>query len=484
MVPTERSSWIRWVLLFIALGSLLLAVAAAYRLRALSRPWTELALVLPGMVVIAGLLWSWRVRPAQARRWFYCVLGLFVASRLIVLIVLPSVPVSDFDAYYQLATRMARGQPLPPPEQVLYFNAWGYPLLLAPWFAAFGPSVGLAKLLNVAAGALACLLLYRLTRPLCGPKAALAVAILFLLWPGQLLLTPVLASEHFALVFCLAFLVLIVRAFRRPGFATGELALAGVLLAAGTAVRPSAAATLACALVLLLAPHKSWRRGILQLALIIAASLVAWLAYQGLLLRVYHQAPPAVGWYNLMVGMNFETRGQYSPDDSHAYFAFPTARERDRFARNTAYQRVSENVTRLPWLLRRKMLLLWGTDHDSVKWSTLSVARSTSSGWVTERVAGFYAWSQYYHLGVLVLGALGAIGLARRRISPLQLVPTLLLLAGTALHAVFEVQPRYHYVFEIGLLVLCSAVFRVFIGRWPRRPSLFQRRRVRPRIVA
>jgi hypothetical protein len=460
----ERSALICGVLIFIAVGGVLLAIAAAYRLRALSRPATEEAVVLAGMLATAVVLWRWRVRPAQARRW---VLGLFLISRLIVLVLVPSIPVSDFDAYYQLATLMARGQPLPPPEQVLYFNAWGYPLLLAPWFAVFGPSVGLAKLLNVAAGSVSCFLLYRLARPVCGPKAALVATVLFVLWPGQLLLTPVLASEHFALLFCLGFLVLLVRAFREPGFAASTLGLAGVLLAASAAVRPSAAAAFACALVLLFARRRSWRRRVLQLVVVIAAGVVTWGAYQSLLLRLYGQTPPAVGWYNLMVGVNFATRGQYSPDDSRAYFAFPTAGARDRFARATARRRVSENVTRLPWLVRRKMLLLWGTDHDSVKWSTMSLTRSASSNWVAAHVGGLYAWSQYFHLGVLVLGGLGAIALARRRVSPLMLVPALLLLAGTVLHAGFEVQPRYHYVFEVGLLVFAG----VALTRWPARKA-------------
>jgi hypothetical protein len=280
---------------------------------------------------------------------------------------------------------------------------------------------------------------------------------LFLLWPGQLLLTPVLASEHFALVFCLGYLVLLVRAFRQRGLAARELLLAGALLAVGAAVRPSTSAAFACALVLLFAQHRSWRGRAIQLALVVAAGVATWGAYWGLLRSVYRQTPPAVGWYNLMVGLNFETRGQYSPDDARAYFAFPTAEERDRLARTEAYRRVSENVTRLPWLIRRKVLLLWGTDHDSVKWSTAALAEGATSEWIRRHVNGLYAWSQYFHLGVLVLGSLGAIGAGLRRGSPLLLVPALLLLAGTALHAVFEVQPRYHYVFEIGLLVFAGA---------------------------
>lgn len=453
----ERHTLVGVILAAIAIGGLLLAVAAAYRLRALARSPVEMTVVLVGMTGAGVLLWRHRVRPAQARRWLYWLLGLFVASRLVVLGVLPSVPVSDFDAYCQLATLMARGQPLPSPDEVLYFNAWGYPLLLAPWFAAFGPSVGLAKLLNVAAGTVACLLVYRLARPLCGPKAAIVAALLFLLWPGQFLLTPVLASEHFALVFCLGYLVLLVRAFRRPEFAARELVLAGALLAVGIAVRPSTGAALACAVVLLLAQRRSWRHRVLQLVVVVAAGVATWGAYWGLLRWVYSQTPPTVVWYNLMVGLNFDTRGQYSPEDSHAYFALPTGGERDYFARATAGRRASENLARWPWLLRRKVLLLWGTDHDSVKWSTASLVDGAVADWTRQHVNGLYAWSQYFHLGVLAMGSLGAIGAGLRRVSPLVLVPALLLLAGTALHAVFEVQPRYHYVFEIGLLVFAGA---------------------------
>ena len=225
-------------------------------------------------------------------------------------------------------------------------------------------------------------------------------------------------------------------------------------------MRPATGAALACALVLLCTPRRPRRRRVAQLALVAAASLATWCAYLGLLRSVYKATPPSVGWYNLMVGLNIETRGQYSPADSEAYFTHPTPVEQDRFARATAYRRASENLTRLPWLFRRKTLLLWGTDDDAVKWSTASMAAGVTSVWVRGHVNGLYASSQYFHLAVLALGALGAVRAVRGRFKPLLFIPAALLLAGTALHAVFETQPRYHYVFETGLLVFAGAGLR------------------------
>lgn len=103
--------------------------------------------------------------------------------------------------------------------------------------ALLGPSVLTAKLLNVGVGTVSLLLIYNLGKTLSGEAAGRLAAILFALWPSQLFLTSVLASEHLGLLAALAAQCILVAAINTPNPRWTSLVASGVLMAVSSIVR-------------------------------------------------------------------------------------------------------------------------------------------------------------------------------------------------------------------------------------------------------
>jgi hypothetical protein len=387
----------------------------------------------------------------------------FVLSRLAVIALVPTEPVSDFRSYYSLAGLMAEGEPLPSPEQSLLFFSWGYPLALAPWFALLGKSVLLAQLLNVAAGAVAVLLLYPLARHVGGPGVGRCAALLFVFWPAQLFLTPVLASEHLSLVLSLAYLLCVIAVINGSRKA-GAAVLAGVCVGLGCAVRPALGITVPIGLMLIgFGTGARWRR-LVFMGLLLAGFAGAQGGYRGLLAKVYQRTPPTVAWWNLLAGTNQEKRGMWNEEDADKFFAFPTLEESNRFARREIYRRVTSDPIGNLNLIRRKLKLLWGDNYYGVYWSTRKLGESQTSAWLSPHLGRLFAWSQVCHLAALALCAFGVLRFARHPHGYAATLLLMLILSGTALHAVFEAQSRYSYVFSIGMLVFAACGAAGFPG--------------------
>src|SRR5262249_31099047 len=138
------------------------------------------------------------------------VLTALVVSRALWIALVPTQPIDDFAWYHDTASRLASGAYRAPrwPSCSL-LSAWGYPLFLARIYARLGSSLLVAALCNLVLGAGAAGLLFLLAQRLFGAPTALLAALLFALWPGQLMFTSVVASEHLAVVLELAALLLL-----------------------------------------------------------------------------------------------------------------------------------------------------------------------------------------------------------------------------------------------------------------------------------
>ena len=110
----------------------------------------------------------------------------------------PSAELSDTLWYHQTATLLAQGRGYVNPFTGEGTAAWppGYPLALAAFYAALGPSPAWGLLLNAAAGALTCVACWRLG---IGASAALRgglyAALLVALFPSLVFFAPLLLSE-------------------------------------------------------------------------------------------------------------------------------------------------------------------------------------------------------------------------------------------------------------------------------------------------
>ena len=453
-LPAPLAPW--WGCILLALvcgGALLLAIVGLRHFRRAEPHIVEIAIgVMLAVAVCRALGRGWLSCRLSNRVFLLTCLSLFVFSRLGVILIIPTEPVNDFLSYYKMADAMAGARDV---RSVYGFFAWGYPLALAPWFACCGSSTLLAKLLNVVAGVAALYLVYRLGEVTGGTGVARCAAVLFLLWPAQLFLTPVLASEHLALLLGLVYMLCLTRlpTATRP---SGVGLLGGIVLGMACAVRPALGVLLPMGMIAGSVAVRPGRRMVCA-ALLVAGFASTQVGYRGLLWSQFQRTPPTVAWWNLLAGTNYEARGQWNREDAERYSSFGSLKERDRFARAEIWRRItSRSLLAHANLVRRKLQLLWGDAYYGANWSTHTMADTALSDWLRAHARRLSTWSQLHHLAVLVLAAVGAFGCIRRRCPYPALLLSLLILSGSALHAVFETQSRYAYVFTIGVLVFAA----------------------------
>ncbi|MHB8898457.1 MAG: glycosyltransferase family 39 protein [Thermoguttaceae bacterium] len=220
-----------------------------------SRPWLLLVLVLAFAFRLAAAFY-WQARFADEGFHF-----------------------GDSESYWVLAQSIARGGPYEFGRGgARVFRTPGYPLLLAPWFLAFGdhPPVMLARVQSVAFGTVAVLGVWLLARQLFGRLAAHLAALAAAVYPGLIALSvPILSETAFCALLPFQLLLWVLawqsdtpRRRLLLGFLTGLLG------AAITLIRPSWLLFIPFALLACLALEGRKGRQ-LPLALAILAGLVA-----------------------------------------------------------------------------------------------------------------------------------------------------------------------------------------------------------------
>lgn len=224
---------------------------------------------------------------AGARAWRWLLPALLLLAflvRLYAATAYATEPSADAADYHRLAEGLARGAGYV--GETGAPTAWrppGYPAFLAAVYAAFGPSVRAATLVQAALGALTVLLLAAFARMVAGRREGLVAGLVAAVYPGFFWLPRLLLSENLALLLLLAALCAAAAlALRwRPWWA---LAL-GALLGLGTLVRGPhllfSAALLAWLAAHFLRRGGGWRRALAALALAgagMAAVMMPWAA--------------------------------------------------------------------------------------------------------------------------------------------------------------------------------------------------------------
>ena len=462
-------------------SSLLLGALALHALHLLIHATPGLGLLLAmfaAAVAMAGLVWYLSVTPGLTTRLLLTLaMATFVVSRMLAVQWIPSRPESDFGNYYRFSQQLATWSPLPEVDPRAYMFAWGYPLILAPVGTLCGFTLPLMQGVSVLCGAVSLLLIWRFARSR-GAAPARAAAILFVFWPAQMFFTPVLASEHLALPLCLGALscTLYVRVPLKAG--AGWALLGGLTLASAIAVRPALGVVLPVSLVMIGLIRADARRRLTLGVLFLVAFCAGQLAYRVFLQTTYRTIPTTAATWNLMVGLNHESGGLWNEADAAAYFGQPSFSEAEHFARDEIVRRLQVGPRKLLRLAMAKIARLWADGQYGVRWSTLWLRGGSNESWIREQESLWCTWSQLFQAGLLAAAAIGAGHAAIRSPTRTDLLAILLILAGTALHTLFESQPRYQHVFAVGLLILAATAIsrtkanvRIEIGNHSARPG-------------
>ena len=444
-----------------------------------------LAAMLAGALWAGGLVWlrRWRARdgkaplaaslsahhaPALAAALCF---GLNLAWVLLVRIE----PFSDYDTYWQTALALAAGAEIPNAWYIaMYPHILGTASFLGVFVRLFGPSVLAVTVVNVLLTTLSCLLVYGLGCRLADRGIALAAALLWALCPCKLMLNSLVFSEPLYTCLILLFLYLFVRLDER--MAARPLGIAGALLCGGglglllaaiNIVRPIAAIliiALVIWLLLLRGRGGQWLRWLLLLAALLLVYSLTGKLWDRHVEAVLGMAPAAVPIYNIYVGFNAATHGQYSAEDMDLLFSYLS-----QGMTTSEAQRAM-----LPHLQER---LASGLDYGQLlRWKLIAFLGSDELGGYTYRFTrpeGFYkplmVLDNVFYYGMMFLAAAGLVRSFRApTLNAGQLLP-LFALGLTLAHMLVEVSTRYHYSL-IPLFIIFAAV-----GLGPAEPAARRR---------
>ncbi len=437
----------------------------------------EIALTMLGLAAGVALLARLSRPLVRVPGWVFLAGALAVACglRLAWVMAIPTVPVSDFKSFVQVAGNVLDGEPHKWPAQHL-----GIVMQLVGALAVSGRSLLAARVVNVLWAVPTVVALLALGRRTVGEAGARVAVVLFALWPADIMLRGTFTTEIGFVPLYLGTLVLVIDATRTPR-PLPRLALAGVLLAAGDAFRTVGALLVVVAVGWLVV---RWRRPWRQVVVGVAVLGVTWAAFSAVRAPVARSLgfDTEWGWLagNVLMGSNIEARGQWNQADSGRFYEAlggPGHRSGSRALRiavGVAAQRALDR----PWETLRmqleKLSIVWSDDGYGAHWSTLELsdpAMNARMEWWRPRLL---AISQYAYVALLALALAGAVIGLRRQMPPRDLVlPLLVVLAFVAVHVVLEAQSRYHYPWTFPLLLLAGWGVVSVPARWSdcRRPD-------------
>ncbi len=363
---------------------LLLAIMVQVRSLALSLSSISFWMTVPlALVFLAYLVYRATLEEINPfRQWIEVAIAVFslVAIRLLLITMLSSSVESDFWDIHRFAVDLANGQGLLHAAdysfipRVTYNNTTAG--LLSIFYRLFGASIRVGKLVMVCFSGLAGLAIYAAARRCLKSHAAGIVAVLaFAFWPALIAFTGMTSPDHIAifliaLVFTISTRLEAAAPFSRKSILL--LILLGITIGLVDWFRP-VGIVLCLAMILSDILYTDWRtrKSLLFLAARVAGLLVVFAITSGLSVtlfeRILNRQLPANNQRmgeSLYIGMNMNSGGMYSLDDSKviAEALQKYGADSNAFNRNMlslAQERFSANRGLWADLLRRKFITAW-----------------------------------------------------------------------------------------------------------------------------
>ena len=425
------------------------------------------------LALVAGAVWaagaflllrrvSVRV-PRRAALWLG--LGCFVLN-LIWVLVIRIEPFSDYFKYWQTACALARGEALPESWYLsLYPHILGTASFLSLFVRLFGESVLAVSLVNVLLTTLSCLLLYRLGSELYGEETGFLAGLLWAVDPCKMMLNSLVFSEPLYTCLILLFFLLVTRLERRidAGAPLSSLLLRsaclGAVLLFVNLIRPIAAILwIALAIWLLflrgraLTSAAGWKRRAPALALMLCVYVLGGRLWTGHVEKLLGTEVATTPVYNIYVGFNEETQGQWSAEDMDLLTAYHeqgmSAPEAQAALTPHLRERLASGID-FPRLFANKLFAFLGADQLGGY-----TYRFTRPELFYKLCMGI---CNVFYYGVFLAALAGLWRLLKSRALDAGLLPPLFFLGLTLAHMLVEVSDRYHYSL-IPILILYAAL--------------------------
>jgi hypothetical protein len=336
----------------------------------------------------------------------------------------------------------------------MYPHILGTASFLSVFIRLFGPSVLAVTIVNVALTSLSCLLIWLLTREFASKEAALLAALLWAVAPCKLMLNSLVFSEplYTCLILLLLRLLLMLDGRWRRGEG-GPLAAAlwglllGGLLCAVNIVRPIAAILLIALVLWLLFLRGGdvrdtalWKRWGLALAALLCVYSLGGRLWDRHVEDTLGMEPAAVPVYNIYVGFNAETQGQWSAEDMDLLFSYleqgMTTSEAQSSMLPHLKARLASGID-FARLFRSKLIAFLGSDE--LGGYTYRFTREPLFVKLCMGIDNVFYYGVYFAMLLALFRRFRS-----RKLGAWQLLP-LYALGLTLAHLGVEVSTRYHY---------------------------------------
>lgn len=403
-------------------------------------------LMVAASAALALLLVGALDRHKSEKRFLLLLPLLAAAPRLVWIAAVDTAPVSDFLDMHAGALQAAAGDFSFGTND--YFTRWPYQLGFALYEALliklFGSSLFVLQVFNVLFQAGTAVLLYKSAARAFGETCGKSAGLLYALYVPNVMLCSVLTNQHISVFFIFFALYVLIR--DRLSGRYGWL-LVGLLIGFANLMRPLGSFFLigvaAYAALFLFAPSLRERRWPALAAKCVGVLAVYWLVQQAASFAVVqagitpHSLDNREPYWKFMVGLNPDTNGGWSYDDTVYVLQFPIGEERNRAMLALLEERL-ENKRQVAALMASKARAMWGDEDAAPMWSMPEMDRPLLHKRLVQAERIQYVLLAFFGLvAMTVIARRGATGEASLFL--------ILLLGYAALHLVIEVQTRYRF---------------------------------------
>ena len=458
------SDILKKIMLSILLAVIFIALVLVVREGLTSKSYL-ISLVL-GAAWAGALLWLLRRREKKGRAELCAGFGAnqlalaiavlcFVLNLLWVLAIRIQ-PFSDYDKYWQVAISLATGREIEDAWYIaMYPHILGTASFLSVFVKLFGESVLMVTVLNVVLSTLSGLLIFYICLGIGDKETAAYASLLWALCPSKLMLNSLVFSEPLYTCLILLFVLMLLQLHKTVSEDKKTLwmylvegYLLGFLLQCINIVRPIAGIFLIALFIWLvmlrgeeLKNLKLWRSWAFVLLPFLFAYFSTGNIWTSHVANVLGMEPAAIPIYNIYVGFNEATQGQWSSDDMDMLFSYLS---------QPGYTPTQAQEALVPLLKER---LGSGIDYARLFASKLIAFMGNDElGGYTYRFTrpvifvklGMVVGNIFYY-GVLLLAISGLWRMFRRSVRSSALLMPLYVLGLTLAHMLVEVANRYHY---------------------------------------
>lgn len=378
---------------------------------------------------------------------------LCLAVKLTFVLLYPIEPAGDYLTFYNSAVTLSRGEILNSRYVALFPHILGYSSFLSIFFKLFGTGYAVAPVVNTVVSAACIPFFFYIGHSFISKFGACVACLIWIFFPSQTVYNIFVLSEPlYCLELLIAFSIMIFIARRIADFSFVKCIAFSLLLALFlqfvNMARPIAFIPIIAFFIWFFfveTSHFRNRKLLFRKLSVFAVTLVAFFSFS-LIGNWYAEskigeAPATVPGYNIYVGFNTDSMGQWNQSDSDLLFHYSdlpgwSAQQVQQQMLKEAENRILHDDINFADLFFHKFLALWQNDDFCIRYyaSDLFGGRNLRA-----LCNGFYFATLLFSL----IGAISAI--IRKEKNGGFFLLCIFMIGLTLAHMLVEVAPRYHY---------------------------------------